>query len=265
MDRSYWHKQTDQPLFPDLLWSRPESRQHAGKLLIIGGNLQGFSAVAHAYTNSVTAGIGTTRVIMPDSIQRVVKSLIETAEFAPSTPSGSFSQKALAELLASAAWSDGVLLAGDLGRNSETAILIEKFIEKYQGHLIITDDSIDYVTTAANAILNRDNTCLVLSLSQLQKLAIESRYRHAITFDMELTRLVDWLHSFTAMHTISIVVQHHEVLFVAIGGEVSTTKSSLTDKHTWLIPSASRAAVWWLQNPSKPFEAITSSMFAAIT
>ena len=44
MNHDYWHKQTSsKPLFPELIWSRPENRQLAGKLLIIGGNLHGFA------------------------------------------------------------------------------------------------------------------------------------------------------------------------------------------------------------------------------
>ena len=43
-------KQTKaKPFFPDLLWSRPENKFHAGKLLIVGGNAQAALAPAQAY------------------------------------------------------------------------------------------------------------------------------------------------------------------------------------------------------------------------
>src|SRR3982750_3265194 len=100
MERTYWHKQTpEKPLFPDLLWSRPENRAHAGKLLIMGGNAHGFAAPAEAYAESEQAGIGAARVLLPDSLQKTVGRTFAAGEYAPSTPSGSFSQKALAELL----------------------------------------------------------------------------------------------------------------------------------------------------------------------
>src|SRR2546421_5249379 len=118
MDRTYWHKQTaEQALFPDLLWSRPETKKFAGKLLIVGGNAHSFVAPATAYTESTAAGAGTARVLLPDHLQKTVGKLFPAADFAASTPSGGFSQKALAELLELSNWSDGVLLAGDLGRN----------------------------------------------------------------------------------------------------------------------------------------------------
>jgi len=58
MENTYWHKQTaEKPLFPDMLWSKPENKSHAGKLLIIGGNLHGFAAAAEAYNQATKAGI----------------------------------------------------------------------------------------------------------------------------------------------------------------------------------------------------------------
>ena len=68
--QDYWKKQTpDKPLFPDLLWSRPRNRAHAGKLLIVGGNAHGFAAAAEAYAEASKAGVGAAGVIIPDSLQ----------------------------------------------------------------------------------------------------------------------------------------------------------------------------------------------------
>src|SRR4051794_20655319 len=100
MNPEFWHKQVPgKPLFPELEWSRPENRQMAGKLLLVGGNLHGFAAPAEAYALSLKAGIGTSRVLLPSAIQKAVGPSIENGEFAASTPSGSFSQRALVELL----------------------------------------------------------------------------------------------------------------------------------------------------------------------
>ena len=133
METTYWQKQGSEPLFPDLLWSRPERRSAAGKLLIIGGNVHAFAAPAEAFMQAQQAGIGTVRVVLPDATKKLVGKLLEHLEYAPSTPSGSFGQKSLAELLDLAAWSDGVLMAGDIGRNSDTAILLVKFVANYPG------------------------------------------------------------------------------------------------------------------------------------
>ena len=58
-DYPYWQKQTaDKPLYPDIEWNKPERRDQAGKLLIVGGNKLGFSAAAEAYQTAKDAGVG---------------------------------------------------------------------------------------------------------------------------------------------------------------------------------------------------------------
>jgi ADP-dependent NAD(P)H-hydrate dehydratase / NAD(P)H-hydrate epimerase len=260
MDNSYWHKQTeDQPLFPDMLWSRPENRMHAGKLLVVGGNAQGFAAPAEAFAESGKAGIGVARVILPDALQKTVGKVFAAGEYAPSTPSGSFAQNALAELLGDSAWADGVLLAGDLGRNSETAILLEKFAGKYRGQLTITKDAADYFVGIPKSVLMRPDTTLVISLAQLQKLGVSAHFPTAFTFGMDLLHLVEALHDFTVQHTCNIVVKHLDTIIVAANGQVSTTKLK-QDKEIWRVQTAAHVATWWLQNSSKTFEALTTGV-----
>jgi len=258
--QDYWHRQTAaKPLYPDLLWSRPENRSTAGKLLIVGGNAHGFAAPATGYAEAAKAGIGTVRVLLPDSLQKTVGKILETGEYAPSTPSGSFAQQSLAELLAMAEWADGVLLAGDLGRNSETAILLEQFAVKYPGRLTISKDAVDYFTKIPTTLLSRSNTMLVLSFAQLQKLASSARFDKAFTFDMDFLRLVDELHEFTVLHQTALVVKHLQNIFVALNGQVSSTKLN-DDLVVWRVRTAANASVWWLQNPGQEFEAVTTSL-----
>jgi len=260
MEQKYWLRQEPlKPLFPDMAWSRPENRLQAGKLLIVGGNVHGFAAPAEAYNEAIKAGVGAARVLLPDAVQKIVGRVLENGEFAPSTPSGSFNQKALDELLFSAQWADGVLLAGDLGRNSETAILIEKFLDKYHQAATLTKDAVDYATSAPQTILNRADTLLVLSLSQLQRLGMAAKATAPITFSMDLLRLVEWLHEFTRAYQPHIIVNHLDTIFVAVQGQVSTTKFS-DEAPIWRVRTSAHAAVWWLQNPSKPFEALTAAL-----
>src|SRR5579885_1467937 len=171
MTITYWQRQTTKPLFEDLLWSRPENRLHAGKLLIVGGHVHSFSAVAEAYQAAEQAGAGTIHVILPDALQKIVGPLLENVTYAASTPSGSLAQAALNELLHESDWADGVLIAGDLGRNSETAILLERYIIKSRALLVLTKDAIDYFTASPASLTERGNVTLVLSIAQLQKLA----------------------------------------------------------------------------------------------
>lgn len=315
MERPYWHKQTaDKPLFPDLLWSRPENASFAGKLLIVGGNLYGFNNPAKAYEESKKAGIGVARVLLPDALQKTFSAVTRAMqadaaqedrekrpepyikygedasqqdaavmrrqhressssarsssgvvhevvwEYAPSTPSGSFSQRALGELLPMAAWADAVLLSGDLGRNSETAILLEKLADKYSGQLTITCDAADYFINSPS-ILDRQETLWVISVAQLQKLAMNARFTTAFTYDMDILRFVEALHEFTLEHPGLIIVKHLENIFVAAEGQVSSTKLE-AELPIWRLKTAAHAAVWRLQNPGKPYESLTTSLIS---
>jgi hypothetical protein len=261
MERKYWLRQEkNKPLFPELEWSRPENRMAAGKLLVVGGNAHGFAAPAEAYAAAVKADAGTVRVLLPDAIRKIVGMVLENGEFAPSTPvSGSFSQKALHDLLSLSAWADGVLLAGDMGRNSETAILLEKYLGKHPTAVTVTRDAVDYAVAAPHCILERSGTLLVLSLSQLQRLGIAAKFPRAITFSMDLLHLVEWLHDFTTQHQCYLIVKHHNQVLVAVHGQVSSTRLT-EDIPIWRTRAAAIASVWWMQNPSKPFEALTTAI-----
>jgi hypothetical protein len=264
MHSDYWHKQAgDKPLYPDLLWSRPENKQHAGKLLIIGGNQFGFVEPADAYRAAEAAGIGTARMLLPDSLRPYVGKVFTAGELAPSTPSGSFSQQALGSALQEAGWADGVLLAGGLGRNSETAIMLEKFADKYTGQLTITKDAADYFTTTPQKLLARPGTLFVISFAQLQKLGSAAKFSQAFTFGMDMLHLVDALHEFTKRHQTNVIVKHLENIFVAGDGEVSSTKLT-EDQEMWRVKTAAVAAVWWLQNPNQPFAALTTAVYETI-
>lgn len=281
---SHWQQQGSEPLFPDMLWSRPENKFHAGKLLIIGGTGQGFAGAAETYAAAEKAGIGTIRVLLPASLQRTVAKLFPAAEFAPSTPSGSFGMTALAELLDAARWADGVLIAGDTGHNSETTRLFEAFlggnklstrhpelVSGSPGHaeemlkqvqhdscmVTLCGDVIDSFMTNPSVILDRPETTLVLTFDQLQKLGTASHFTQAFTSDMGLLQLVERLNEFNKLHTAHLVIIYESTIAVAVNGRISTTQ--IAEQSTTQL--AAHAATWWLQNPAKPYEALTTSVF----
>lgn len=261
MDRTYWYRQTaDKPLFPELLWSRPEHKRSAGKLLIIGGSTNGFAAPAEAYMEAQTAGIGSVRVVLPAPLKRTAGQLLDTVDYAPATSSGSFSKASLSIMLDSSSWADGLLIAGDVGRNSETAVALENLLIKTTLPTFITKDAIEYITSEPKTISNRENTVLVLSLSQLQRLFISMEQTQAITLSMDLLHLVDALHAFTESLPIGITTRHLDQTFVAYGGNVSTTPTTSSKEDLWRVKTAACGIVWFIQNPSKLFEAATTSL-----
>ncbi len=254
----FWQKQTaSEPLYEDILWARPESKNGAGKLLIVGGNAHGFAAAQEAYATADKAGAGHIRLVLPDVLKRTV-GVLGPYDYAPSTPSGSFSREALSELLASAGWADAVLIAGDLGRNSETAVLLENFIQKYHGPLIITKDAVDYFNSMPEQIFNRDETVIVLSLAQLQKMGTALKHETPFLLSMGMLLLVQALHNFSEQHSATIVTKELEHIVVASAGKISSTK--LDGQEVWRVSTAAAAAVFYMQNKNRPYEAVTSSL-----
>lgn len=257
---SYWHKQTaDKPLYPGIEWSKPVQKSGAGKLGIIGGNSLGFAGAAEAYQTSLKTGAGEVRVLLPSALKKNIPASMTDVIFGATNPSGSLSREAITELTAIVDWSTGVLLIGDAGRNSETAIVYEDFVRNYKGPLTITRDAIDLLKNSSAELVDRPNTLLVLSLAQLQKLFQAVYYPKVITFSMQLTNLVETLHKFTITYPITIATLHRDTLLVASGGEVTSTP--WTDPmQIWRGNTATNAAVYWLWTPSKPMESITASL-----
>lgn len=250
-----WHKQkTDKPLFPEILWSQPQNKQLAGKLLIVGGNYRSFKAPAEAFAAALKAGIGSARVLLPSALQKTVGKLFPEAGFAPSTPSGSFARTSLAQILDSTEWADAVVLAGDFGKNSETAILLESFIKKYDGPVCLAGDSLDYFQKSGDSILSRTNTLVVAEISQLQKLAAG---QGLIKHSMDLSQLVGSLTELSAETKAFFAAVHAGQIIVAANGQVSTTPSQNHD----FIKIAAYMATFWLHNSEKPFEALSSAVF----
>lgn len=259
---AYWLRQTTQkPLFPDIEWSKPEQRSHAGRLGIIGGNKLGFAGVAESYSVALATGVGEVRVLLPDVLKKTIPPVITDTIFSATTPSGSLSKDALNDMYALGNWATGIICVGDAGRNSETAIAYEQFIAEYTGQLTLTRDAIDLIKNDAAAIVERPNTLIVASFAQLQKLFRSVYYPKMLTFSMQLTQIVQALHAFTITYPVTIAVLHKESFLVAHNGKVTSTPWE-NPMAIWRGSVASRAASYWLWNPATPLEAVTASIIS---
>jgi len=260
MEHPYWHKQTQAaPLYPDIEWSRPEQRSQKGHLGIIGGNKLGFAGVAEAYGVSTQAGVGEVRVLLPDALKKSIPPVMTDVIYGSTNPSGSLAKDSLTEMKALGDWATGILMIGDAGRNSETAIVYEDFLRDYSGPLTITRDAIDLIKNASASVVERPNTLLVVSFAQLQKLFQLIYYPKVLTFSMQLTGLVEAVHKFTITYPVSLTVLFKEQLIVASGGEVTSTPWD-NPMAIWRGSTATKAAVYWLWNPKKTLESVTASL-----
>ncbi len=151
-----------------------------------------------------------------------------------------------------------MLLAGNFGRNSETSSLIETYLAKTSSLVTITQDAVDCVYGFADKLLERPNTTLILSFAQAQKLFSATKSQTPLVFDMPLAQVVEALTDFTAKYQITIVTRQNSIIFISSGGRVVTTEAA--KEKVWRVLAATKSAVWWLQNPTKPLEAISTSL-----
>lgn len=262
MEYSYWHKQTpDSPLYGDIEWSKPEQRSQKGRLVIIGGNKLGFAGVAEAYMVSTHAGVGEVRVLLPDELKKSIPPVMTDVVYGPTNPSGSLAKDSIAQMKAMGDWSTSVLMIGDAGRNSETAIVYEDFLHDYSGPLTITRDAVDLIKNASSSVVERADTLLVVSFAQLQKLFQSVYYPKVLTFSMQLTSLVEAIHKFTITYPVTIAVLFKDQLLVASEGEVTSTPWD-NPMAIWRGSVAAAASCYWTWNPKKPLESITASLLS---
>ena len=258
MRQLYWLQQDGGPLFPKLLWSRPEGRNSAGKLLVVGGTKQSFATPANAFVVAQRTGAGSVHLLLPNSLEKTVRKLLPEASFAPSTQSGSFARPALAEMLSEASWADATLLCDDLGNNSETLALLEAFLHKHSASISMSVTSLTSLPPkTAQACLLRQNTLIYGNYESFQKLFRHTGQPVALTSAIGTVQLVEALHNLNTQGKTNLLCTYQNTVFIASESKVSTTP---TDKHASEL--AVGATVWWLQNPTKPFEAITSSFVA---
>jgi NAD(P)H-hydrate repair Nnr-like enzyme with NAD(P)H-hydrate dehydratase domain len=265
MQHDTWQKQTKQPLFPELEWNKPERRDQAGRLLVIGGNSHALSAPANAYQQSKRLGIGDVKAVLPVSTKRLIDKSAVDALFLPSTPSGEFSRDGELELLDYASWADTLLFAGDVGRNSQTTILLESIVRSFSGQIICTKDAVDSLLLQPKILFERESTTLVVSFSQLQKLLKNYSYLYPLSFNMELAQLVEYLNVLSKKIKCSLITLHNKQYIVAHNGTIVTTKiTSNTEPKIWRLSTAVAASCYQTWSPTKPLEALAQAIYQTV-
>ena len=253
-----WQKQTDKPLFPDLIWSRPENKKYAGKLLIIGGQAGEFSHVASVFESAQKAGAGSIRVLLPESLRRLAQ-IIPEVEFAPASKIGSFAKNALGEWFDASEWANHVLLAGDFGKNSETMTIIDGFLLRGTRPTTLNLNSLASVGINFEQLLNLPIT-LVINRAILQKVGTSLGLSVPILSTTPAIQLAEIIHQISQGHKANLVIQDEEQVWVAVAGNITSTRSKQID-NTKL---SAACAVWLMQNPTKPLEALATACFESI-
>jgi len=258
----YWRKQGEKPLFGEIDMEKPERKQLAGRLLVVGGSKTSFFAVASVAAKAAEVGVGEVKILLPDSLEKKVSSGPDMI-FAPSGASGGFGKAAAKFAVAAAENADRVLMIGDMGKNSETATFAERFMAESKKPVLITRDAVDLLATSAGDWLERDNVTLCAALPQLQKVFRAVYYPKMITLSMPTNQLVETLHKFTITYSVSVATYHNGQVVVAKGGEVVTTDvkdTKYTPISLWSGELAVRMAALAMWNPGRGLESYVTAI-----
>jgi hypothetical protein len=118
----------------------------------------------------------------------------------------------------------------------------------------LAGDSIDYFLSHPQKLINRENTLLIASLSQLQKIASPNLIQQNADFIKVIEQVSGW----ASQTKLSVVTIHPSQALVAYQQQISTTPVNIPAADATL---AAYATVWWLQQPEKPFEALSSAAY----
>lgn len=249
-----WQNQTkDAPLFPDLLWSRPERSDQAGHLLIVGGSTRGFASVVKAMDAAKAAGIGELKAVLPRGVEKYLGHSPELL-YAAQTAGGSFAQAAAAEITSYLGWAHALLLPGDLTHNAETTLCIEETLHTTQTPVVLLGEALDVLLSTLNRPIEAP-LVMVADFRQLQLFVRANPLAEALLPRSTLEQRVRLLHQLIDRTAASIIVLHDQDQYLVVGAG----QASLTHSTQQAIEFATAAAVLAAQFPSQLFEAVTTA------
>jgi ADP-dependent NAD(P)H-hydrate dehydratase / NAD(P)H-hydrate epimerase len=251
-----WQRQETEPLFEDLLWSRPENRRHAGKLLIIGGSAGQFTNVSTAYAAADRAGAGHIRILLPESLRKLTQAF-ENIEYATANVSGSFDKNSLGIMNDLSDWADYVLLAGDFGKNSETTTVLDGYLLRCPLPTTITENALGSISLPIVQMASRPILLTINSMA-LQKIPTELEMTTAITSTMNIDSLAGVIADLTSKNKFKIISEMKSKIWASAGGRVVSTN---VGKPIDFINLSSYASVWLMQQPAKPLEALATACY----
>jgi hypothetical protein len=247
------------PLFPKLLWNRPVSRRAGGRLLVVGGQPGHISEPQTMYAVAESAGIGECRVILPDSLAKIVGTN-GPASYVPSNPVGSLGQIAFGEISQLAQDYDSLLLAPEAGNNSETAILLEKLARSSEQNRVFYGDALTALGFIMPDLVASPDHLFVVTMAQLFKIAGRLEVGVHIRRDGGMLNQVEIVADVAAAGQASYAILGSDII-IASGGQVSVTPLSRRSTPALQVATAALLASSWTQNPGQHFEGLTTGAY----
>lgn len=253
-----WHKQSNKPLFPNIFWEVPLNRNQAKNLLIVGGHAKQFSETVGLYQYALAAGIGSAKVVLPDSLRKLIGNQPDCL-FVASNPSGSIAKDTAQEILEYSNECDGVIFSSELSYNAETVSLLETLFTEIIKPIFFSSNILGMLLFQPNILL-RGTKILVSDTKHLIKLANSIQFPITIKAQSSIINKVEILTKLTAEYGIGILLTEHPIIN-AYEGQVCVTEAQNINVSQPEILAL--VTTFWLQHINK-FEALTSAAYKAI-
>jgi hypothetical protein len=239
--------QSDEPLYPNILYNRPLTRNAGATLLIVGGHSGEFSLPTAIHQLATAAGIGQCKVILPDRLVSLLGGVPDTY-FVPSSTSGSLGREALGRILELEEGADGTAIGASLSNNSNTTILVEKLISSLTRQIIVFDEGLTALGRNISVVTDNPNALLILTMAEVFKLAGHLAIPIHIRPGGGLINKLEIIQDLTAASKCTYAVFGTEII-TASGADITVTPINY---RLSLLPAAFYGVLstFWLQNPT---------------
>jgi|GEM_PF-919576 len=251
-------RQTDDPLYPKVLYNRPITRSGGGRLLIVGGHSGEFSLPTAIHQFAVAAGIGEAVAVLPDNLAKFLGGASGTA-FAASSTSGSLGREALGRILELSEEADAVAIGASLSNNSNTSILTERLISEIDRPIIVIDEGLTAMRPNISAVTDNPRALIILTMAEVFKLCGALGIAISIRQGAGLINKLEIVQNLAAASACAYVVYGSEII-VAAGADLIVTpinyRLSLTPALFY-----GTLSTFWLQNRSNPTAGLATGAY----
>jgi NAD(P)H-hydrate repair Nnr-like enzyme with NAD(P)H-hydrate dehydratase domain len=251
-------RQTDQPLYPKVLYNRPVTRSGGGRLLIVGGHTGEFSLPTAIHQFAVAAGVGEATAVLPDKLARILGGAPGTS-FASSTESGSLGREALGRILELSEEVDAVAIGASLSNNSNTAILTERIVTQLQRPLIVFDEGLVALRQNITTLTENPKALIILTMAEVFKLASPLGIAISIRPGGGLINKLEIIQNLAAASKCTYAVYGSEIVIAASNELIVTPlnyRLSLTPALFYGVLST-----FWMQNLAQPVEGLATGSY----
>ncbi len=148
-------------------------------------------------------------------------------------------------------WADHILLAGDFGKNSETTVILDGFLLKGPKPVTISQNALESIGIDFGRLLQMSLT-LIVGRNVFQKIGKAVGTHVPITSLTTYESMGEIIQNISARSKANLVIIDEEHLWAAAKGKLVSTRSKPVDINAL----SAYCAVWTMQNPSKPLEAL---------